>query len=202
MATTNSSGESLQPFWQLLQLLRTHQVENLQSLWQQLQQHNVAPDPYLASTITEQMATIKIVPVYLNKVMTLLCPLLIQCLNLLWVWKGKTDNDLSLAFADGSSTGSSDAESCNKEKVVISRVNSPEAPERQQTNPCTADYVDKSKCLQLIGLFKLLTLPYRQGKFFIADGLLDNRPRNLSTSICMAFSSSRNTNCTFLVPWV
>jgi hypothetical protein len=93
------------------------------------------------------MATMKIVPVYLNKVMTVLYPLLIQCLNPPWVWKGKTDKDLSLAFADGSSTGSPDAESCNKEKVVISRVNSPEAPERQQTNPCTADSVDKLKCL-------------------------------------------------------
>jgi hypothetical protein len=93
------------------------------------------------------MATMKIVPVYLNKVMTLLCPLLIQCLNLPWVWKGKTNKDLSLAFAGGSGKGSPDAESCNKEKVVITRVNSPETPERQQTNPCTADSVDKSKCL-------------------------------------------------------
>jgi hypothetical protein len=94
------------------------------------------------------MATIKIVPVYINKVMTLLCPLLIQCLNPPRVWKAKTNKDLSLAFAGGSSTGSPAAESCNKEKVVISRVNSPEeAPERQQTNPCTADSVDKAKCL-------------------------------------------------------
>jgi hypothetical protein len=61
----------------------------------------------------------KIVPVYLNKVMTLLCPLLIQCLNPPWVSKGKTNKDLSLAFAGRSSTGSPDAESCNKEKVVI-----------------------------------------------------------------------------------
>jgi hypothetical protein len=66
------------------------------------------------------MATMKIVRVYLTKVMTLLCPLVVQCLNPPWVWKGKTDKDLSLAFADGSSTGSADAESCNKEKVVIS----------------------------------------------------------------------------------
>jgi hypothetical protein len=78
------------------------------------------------------MATMKIVAVYRSKVMTLLCPLLIQCLNPPWVWKGKTNKDLSLAFAGGSSTGSPAAESCNKEKVVISRVNSPEAPERQQ----------------------------------------------------------------------